>query len=85
MRLVRHGAIGKERPGLLDGEGRVRDLSAHLEDIGPATMMPGELGRLRQIDPAGLPLVPSSTRLGPPVAGISKLVCIGLNLSLIHI
>jgi len=79
MKLVRFGARGEERPGLLDGEGRVRDLSGHVDDIGGAMLSPEGLARLRGIDPEKLPLAPEGARLGAPVAGTGKILCIGLN------
>ena len=83
MKLVRYGAAGAERPGLLDAAGRVRDLSAVVPDIGGAALLPGALARMAAIDPASLPLVAgvpqAELRLGPCVAGVGKFVCIGLN------
>lgn len=79
MKLVRFGARGEERPGLLDGEDRVRDLSGHVDDIGGAALSPAGLDRLRGIDPEKLPLAPDGARLGAPVAGTGKILCIGLN------
>lgn len=78
MKLVRYGEPGKEKPGLLDGEGRIRDLSALIEDIGPETLAT-RLEGLRALDPKTLPLVPGSPRLGPCVAGVGKFIGIGLN------
>ena len=79
MRLVRYGFAGDEKPGLLDSEGRIRDLSQHVPDIGPDQLAPESLATLAGIDPQSLPLVQGEPRLGPPVTGISKLVCVGLN------
>ncbi len=79
MRLLRYGEKGAERPGLLDGDGRIRGLSAHLQDITPDMLSPASLDRLRAIDPAGLPLVEGAPRLGVPVTGVSKFPAIGLN------
>ena len=79
MKLLRYGPPGLERPGLLDGDGTVRDLSGVVHDIGPAELSDPALARLRGIDPARLPSVPGDVRLGPPVAGVPKLVCVGLN------
>jgi 2-keto-4-pentenoate hydratase/2-oxohepta-3-ene-1,7-dioic acid hydratase in catechol pathway len=83
MKLVRYGAKGAERPGLLDGDGRVRDLSAHVADIS-GTCLTGEgLAALRAIDPASLPLVSGASqqelRLGACVAGVGKFLAVGLN------
>lgn len=77
MKLVRHGAPGAEKPGLIDAEGRLRDLSAHVPDIAGATLT--RLQDLAALDPASLPLVPGSPRLGACVGGIGKFICIGLN------
>ncbi|HMM55904.1 MAG TPA: fumarylacetoacetate hydrolase family protein [Candidatus Desulfobacillus sp.] len=79
MKLVRYGSSGREKPGLIDGEGRLRDLSVAIEDIGPATLSPQGLNSLRSIAPESLPRVKGRPRLGPPVAGISKIVGVGLN------
>lgn len=81
MKLVRFGAAGHERPGLLDAKGGIRDLSAHIPDIKGQTLHREELNRLRTIDPYSLPLVDSDERLGPCVAGTGKFICIGLNYS----
>lgn len=77
MKLLRYGPQGQEKPGLLDGKGRIRDLSAHVADIAGAVLT--DLDRLRGLDPESLPLVPGSPRLGPCVAGTGKFICIGLN------
>jgi 2-keto-4-pentenoate hydratase/2-oxohepta-3-ene-1,7-dioic acid hydratase in catechol pathway len=79
MRLVRWGEAGSERPGLLDADGVLRDLCAVLADIGPAVLAPESLARLAALDPAALPRVVGSPRLGAPLAGVGKLVGIGLN------
>jgi 2-keto-4-pentenoate hydratase/2-oxohepta-3-ene-1,7-dioic acid hydratase in catechol pathway len=79
MRLLRHGRSGAEKPGLLDAEGRIRDLSGHIDDITPALLANGRLSRLAGLDPAALPRVEGQPRLGPPIAGVPNLVCIGLN------
>jgi 2,4-diketo-3-deoxy-L-fuconate hydrolase len=83
MKLLRYGAKGAEKPGLLDTEGQVRDLSAHVPDIGGAALSPETLTRLATLDPATLPLVPGTPqkdlRLGPCVGGTRKFICIGLN------
>jgi 2-keto-4-pentenoate hydratase/2-oxohepta-3-ene-1,7-dioic acid hydratase in catechol pathway len=79
MRLLRYGAPGAERPGLLDDGGTIRDLSGVIPDLGPATVSDDALGRLRALDPERLPAVPDGVRLGPCVAGTSKVVCVGLN------
>ena len=83
MKLVRYGARGAERPGLLDGDGRVRDLSAHVGDITGACLTREGLAALRAIDPASLPLVEGvpqqDLRLGACVAGVGKFLAVGLN------
>lgn len=79
MKLLRYGPPGKEKPGLLDAKGVIRDLSAHVADIDGTVLDDASLARLAAIDPASLPAVDGKTRLGPPVANVSKLLCIGLN------
>lgn len=79
MKLVRWGAKGRERPGLVDGQGRVRDLGRHCVDLTAEMLTPERLGRLEVIDPASLPLVPADARLGVPLTGIGNLIGIGLN------
>ena len=79
MKLLRYGPPGQEKPGLLDRDGKIRDLSGAVRDIDGAALAPAELDRLRRLDPATLPLVPGNPRLGPCVGAISKIVAIGLN------
>jgi 2,4-didehydro-3-deoxy-L-rhamnonate hydrolase len=79
MRLVRYGRAGAERPGLVDTAGTLRDLSRVVKDITPALLAPAALARLRRLRIARLPVVTGRPRLGCPLAGIGKLVCIGLN------
>ncbi len=79
MRLVRFGNRGQERPGLLDLEGAVRDLSGAIDDLTPDTLGSESLQRLKDIDPQSLPLAPAGDRIGPCVAKPGKFVCIGLN------
>ncbi len=79
MRLLRYGPEGAEKPGLLDAQGGIRDLSAEVADITPDVMAPDRLARLAALDPASLPAVGGAPRLGPPIARIPNLVCIGLN------
>jgi len=79
MKLVRHGRKGHERPGILDAEGRVRDLSALVDDVAGAVLLPEGLDVIRSIDPETLPLVPAGERLGPCVGRVGKFVCVGLN------
>ncbi len=81
MKLVRHGAAGQERPGLIDAEGRLRDLTGIVPDIAGTALLPDSLDRLKAIDPASLPLVEGNTRLGACVGSVGKLVCVGLNYS----
>lgn len=81
MKLVRYGTAGNERPGVIDADGNIRDLSGHAGDIAGATIHPNSLEKLAKIDPATLPLVDGKPRLGPCVAGTGKMVCIGLNYS----
>ena len=79
MKLVRYGPAGAEKPGLIDDNGGLRDLSAHVADIGGAALAPAELARLGALDSAELPVVDGEPRLGPPVAGVGKIVAVGLN------
>ena len=79
MKLLRWGPAGKERPGLLDERGDIRDLSPHIPDVRGECLDPERLRRLAGIDPATLPIVQKPVRLGPPVAGIGKILGIGLN------
>jgi 2,4-diketo-3-deoxy-L-fuconate hydrolase len=79
MKLVRYGPPGKEKPGLIDPEGKLRDLSRKVKDIDAATLAPGELAKLRKLDPKKLPLVKGRPRLGPCVATPPKFIAIGLN------
>ena len=81
MKLLRFGERGSEKPGLLDANGTIRDLSGHVDDIGPATLAPDALARLAGIDPSSLPAVDAGVRLGPCVGNVGKLPCIGLNYS----
>ncbi|MFA7429073.1 MAG: fumarylacetoacetate hydrolase family protein [Rhodospirillaceae bacterium] len=79
MKLLRYGPAGQEKPGLLDTEGVIRDLSAHVVDIDVATLAPQALDRLRSLNPADLPAISGTPRLGPPVAQPGNILCIGLN------
>jgi len=81
MKLLRHGAPGAEKPGLLDDEGRIRDLSAVIADIAGEAITPEGLQRLRALDVSALPRVDGAPRLGPCVGQVGKFVCIGLNYS----
>lgn len=79
MKLLRYGPVGQECPGLVDNEGNLRSLSKIVPDIGGEVLSAKSLERLADIDPATLPVVESQARLGPCVAGTSKVICIGLN------
>jgi len=79
MKLLRYGEIGQEKPGLLDGEGRIRDLSGLVDDISGSALGSESLNRIRAIDPETLPLVEGSPRLGPPIGVVPKFLGIGLN------
>jgi 2-keto-4-pentenoate hydratase/2-oxohepta-3-ene-1,7-dioic acid hydratase in catechol pathway len=79
MKLLRYGAAGAEKPGILDADGRVRDLSGIVSDIDAQALSPEGLDRLRALDLSALPLVEENVRLGVPVARVGNLVCIGLN------
>lgn len=78
MKLLRYGPRGAEKPGLL-ADGSIRDLSGHVNDITAETVAPASLAKLAALDPAALPLVAGSPRLGTPVKGIGKFIAIGLN------
>jgi len=79
MKLVRFGAPGAEKPGILDAEDNVRDLSQHIPDLSGPNLAPAALAKLAALDPASLPKAPADARLGPPVAGTHNFVAIGLN------
>ncbi|MBB1602089.1 ureidoglycolate lyase [Variovorax sp. UMC13] len=79
MKLLRYGPPGQEKPGLLDAAGTLRDLSAHIADVDGRVLDAATLARLRALDPATLPAVDGSPRLGACVANIGKFICIGLN------
>ncbi|MBT5798883.1 MAG: fumarylacetoacetate hydrolase family protein [Alphaproteobacteria bacterium] len=79
MKLVRFGAVGKEKPGVIDKQGNLRDLSAHIDDISASFLSDERLSELAKIDLETLPLVQADTRLGPCVNGVGKFICIGLN------
>lgn len=79
MKLVRWGEAGSEKPGLVDEAGAVRDCSQVLEDFGPDSLAPSRLHELASIDVGTLPEVEADMRLGPPVANVGKIVCVGLN------
>ncbi len=79
MKLVRFGAAGAEKPGLVDASGTIRDLSAHIPDITGATLAPASLDKLRKIDPKSLPEAPKGVRLGAPVGKVHNFIAVGLN------
>lgn len=81
MKLLRFGRPGDEAPGLIDNNGVIRDLSAHLDDIDGAALDAGALDRLRGLDPSDLPAVDAGARIGPCVGSIGKFLSIGLNYS----
>ncbi|MDQ7746615.1 fumarylacetoacetate hydrolase family protein [Hydrogenophaga pseudoflava] len=85
MKLLRYGSPGQEKPGVLDAQGRVRDLSGVIADVAGAALLPESLARLRGLDIDSLPLVAGTPqqdlRLGPCVGQVGKFICIGLNYS----
>ncbi len=81
MKLLRYGPPGGEKPGLLDTDGNLRDLSGHVTDIAGDVLLPDGLARLKALDVTSLPRVEGNPRLGPCVGGARKFICIGLNYS----
>ncbi|WP_026874034.1 ureidoglycolate lyase [Inquilinus limosus] len=81
MKLLRYGPAGQEKPGLLDAEGRIRDLSGVVPDIAGEALTPEGIARLKAVDPSSLPVVAGNPRLGPCVGRVGKFICIGLNYS----
>ena len=79
MKLVRYGRPGKEKPGLIDGDGKLRDLSKKLKEIDGAALAPASLKALRGLKIERLPVVRGKQRFGPPIARIGKVIAIGLN------
>jgi len=79
MKLLRYGSAGAEKPGLLDSDGQIRDLSVVLPDITATNLTPAGQAALKALDPKSLPVVSGSPRLGVPWTGIGKIICIGLN------
>ena len=79
MKLVRYGALGQEKPGLIDKSGQLRDLSAHVKDLNGEAYAPASLAKLAALDGVKLPVVDGKPRYGAPVGGIAKFVAIGLN------
>lgn len=79
MKLLRYGSAGAERPGLMDSQGNIRDLSEHITDIAGDALQSTALDALRKLDPESLPLVSDTSRLGACVGNVGKFICIGLN------
>ncbi|MBT4934203.1 MAG: fumarylacetoacetate hydrolase family protein [Rhodospirillaceae bacterium] len=79
MKLLRYGPDGQEKPGLIDEQGRIRDLSSLINDIDPDTLSPERLAQLSVHEPSSLPIVDAPSRFGPPVSGVGKILAIGLN------
>ncbi|HEY1413912.1 MAG TPA: hypothetical protein VGF36_17330, partial [Rhodopila sp.] len=79
MKLVRFGPAGREKPGILDSHGQIRDLSGVVPDLAGDALSPQGLERIRQTDPERLPAVASGQRIGPCVAGVGNFIAIGLN------
>jgi ureidoglycolate lyase len=79
MKLVRYGEAGKEKPGILDAHGAIRDLSGMVKDIDAATVSPEGIAKLKGVNVDSLPKVSGNPRLGSPIANVPKLICIGLN------
>ena len=81
MKLLRYGEKGSEKPGILDADGNIRDLSDHISDINGASISSENLAKIAALDPTALPLVTGNPRLGACVGNIGKFMCIGLNYS----
>jgi 2-keto-4-pentenoate hydratase/2-oxohepta-3-ene-1,7-dioic acid hydratase in catechol pathway len=79
MKLLRYGKAGAEKPGILDAQGKIRDLSGVIDDIAGKVLSPQGLNMLRALDPTTLPVVPAGTRLGPCVGRIGQVIAVGLN------
>ena len=79
MKLLRFGAAGAEKPGLLDKDGTIRDLSGVVSDLTPETLKNGAIDKIRAIDPATLPAVPAGGRIGPILSGVRNFIAVGLN------
>jgi len=79
MKLVRFGASGREKPGILDADGKIRDLSGVVPDIAGESLSPAGLGTIRNANIANLPVVPAGTRIGPCVGKVGNFIAIGLN------
>lgn len=81
MKLLRYGPRGAEKPGLMDAEGQIRDLSGVIDDVNGAALAPASLDKLRALDPAALPRVEGTPRLGSAIARPGLFLCVGLNYS----
>lgn len=81
MKLLRFGPSGQEKPGLLDANGKIRDLSSLIKDVAGESLSDSALAQIAQVDPESLPEIPEGTRLGPCVGQVGKFICIGLNYS----
>lgn len=81
MKFLRYGPVGQEKPGVLDADGQIRDLSQHVSDFGGETVSSDFLNTLKQVDIASLPVVPADVRLGCPLSHTPNFFCIGLNYS----
>ncbi len=81
MKLLRFGAKGAEKPGLMHEDGTIRDLSGVIDDLAGDTLSPEAQAKIAETDAASLPVVEGAPRLGPPIAGTGKFICIGLNYS----
>jgi 2-keto-4-pentenoate hydratase/2-oxohepta-3-ene-1,7-dioic acid hydratase in catechol pathway len=79
MKLLRFGDVGRERPGILDSESQIRDLSPIVNDLGGNVLLPESLEKLRDLDLHSLPLIPDGVRIGACVTSVGKFICIGLN------
>ena len=79
MKLLRYGEIGREKPGILDANGRIRDLSRVIDDVAGDALGPDGLSRIKELDLGALPLVEGSPRIGAPVGVVPKFLGIGLN------
>ena len=79
MKLLRYGAVGQEKPGMIDRKGTLRDLSGHIADVSGSALLPDALEKLKKLDPENLPAIEGSPRLGPCVGGVGKFISIGLN------
>ncbi len=79
MKFLRYGLLGEERPGILDDNGMIRDLSSKVNDIVPEVINPERLASFSKIEPESLPIVEGTMRLGVPISGIGKIIAVGLN------